>query len=209
MGDLSADSIIIPRLIVGLGNPGKKYDKTRHNVGFDAVDRLAHRWQISIAEQRRFNANFGEGFARPGVKVALLKPLTYMNRSGQAIRAALDWFKLEPQSVLVIYDDMDLPVGRMRMRLAGSAGGHNGMKSAIAHLNSQEFPRLRIGIGPPAHPAGHPDQQVVSHVLGRFSATEAKVIDGILDWVGDAIALSTNKGVENAMNLYNGRVYGE
>lgn len=209
MEDLSSDSIIVPKLIVGLGNPGKKYDRTRHNVGFDAVDCLASRWQIPMADQRRFNANFGEGVIRPGVKVALLKPLTYMNRSGQAIRAALDWFKLEPQSVLVIYDDMDLPMGRMRIRLTGSAGGHNGMKSAIAHLNSQDFPRLRIGIGTPSHPSDHPDQQVVSHVLGRFSSEEEKIIKGILEWVGDAVSLSLNQGVAKAMSLYNGRSYGE
>ncbi|NEQ96440.1 MAG: aminoacyl-tRNA hydrolase [Cyanothece sp. SIO2G6] len=209
MGDLSSDDIVIPRIIVGLGNPGKKYERTRHNVGFDAVNHLAHRWQISMTEHRRFNAHFGEGFARPGMKVALLKPLTYMNRSGQSIRAALDWFKLEPQSVLVIYDDMALPMGRIRIRLSGSAGGHNGVKSAIAHLNSQDFPRLRIGIGPPSHPADHPDKQVVSHVLGRFSAQETTVISDILEWVGDAVALSVHKGVNSAMNLYNGRVYGE
>lgn len=204
-----SEDLIIPRLIVGLGNPGKKYDKTRHNVGFDAVDCLAKRWQISCAENRRFNGNFGEGFAYPGKKVALLKPLTYMNRSGQSIRAALDWFKLEASDVLVIYDDMALPLGRLRIRQAGSAGGHNGMKSAIAHLGSQDFPRLRIGIGEPRHPESDTDRKVVSHVLGKFSGDETKVMNDILQWVSDAVDLSVRNGVSKAMNLYNGRVYGE
>ena len=200
---------MVPRLIVGLGNPGKKYDKTRHNIGFDAVDCLAKRWQISLAENRRFNGNFGEGFAYPGKKVALLKPLTYMNRSGQSIRAALDWFKLEASDVLVIYDDMALPLGRLRIRQAGSAGGHNGVKSAIAHLGSQDFPRLRIGIGEPRHPESDTDRKVVSHVLGKFSGDENKVMMDILQWVSDAVDLSVRNGVSKAMNLYNGRVYGE
>ena len=200
---------MIPRLIVGLGNPGKKYNKTRHNIGFDAVDCLAKRWQVSLSENRRFNGHFGEGFAYPGKKVALLKPLTYMNRSGQSIRAALDWFKLEPSSVLIIYDDMALPIGRLRIRQSGSAGGHNGVKSAIAHLGSQDFPRLRIGIGEPRHPESETDRKVVSHVLGKFSGDESKVMDDILQWVSDAVDLSIRNGISKAMNLYNGRVYGE
>lgn len=203
------EDIIVPRLIVGLGNPGKKYDKTRHNIGFDAVDCLAKRWQVSLSENRRFNGNFGEGFAYPGKKVALLKPLTYMNRSGQSIRAALDWFKIEPSEVLVIYDDMALPIGRLRIRQSGSAGGHNGVKSAIAHLGSQDFPRLRIGIGEPRHPEADGDRKVVSHVLGKFSGDESKVMSDILQWVSDAVDLSIRSGTAKAMNLYNGRVYGE
>ena len=210
MGESSATlgETVSPRLIVGLGNPGKKYERTRHNVGFDAVDRLAKRWQITLNEHRRFNAEFGEGFARPGQKIALLKPLTYMNRSGQSIRAALDWFKIPPESVFVIYDDMALPLGKLRIRLSGSAGGHNGVKSAIAHLGTQDFPRLRIGIGPPTNGADE-DRQVVSHVLGKFSPSEASTIQGLLDWVGDAVDLSVRTGPSKAMNLYNGRVYGE
>ncbi|NEQ12197.1 MAG: aminoacyl-tRNA hydrolase, partial [Moorea sp. SIO4E2] len=139
--------IIIPQLIVGLGNPEPKYDKTRHNIGFEVVDAIARRLQISGNEHRRFQGWFGQGIGLKGNKLSLLKPLTYMNRSGQAIRAVTDWYKLKPESVLIIYDDMDLPVGRLRLRLSGSAGGHNGMKSAIAHLGTQNFPRLRIGIG--------------------------------------------------------------
>lgn len=204
-----ADNVVFPSLIVGLGNPGKKYENTRHNVGFDAVDCLAKRWQVSLSANRRFNADCGEGFVKPGMKVTLLKPSTYMNRSGQSIRAAADWFKIAPESILVIYDDMALPIGRIRLRLSGSAGGHNGVKSAIAHLNSQDFPRLRIGIGAPSKESDDPDKKVVSHVLGRFSVQESKVVKDILEWVGDAVTLSMTKGVEQAMNLYNGRTYGE
>ncbi|XHX76311.1 MAG: aminoacyl-tRNA hydrolase [Stenomitos frigidus ULC029] len=114
---------VIPQLIVGLGNPGAKYDRTRHNIGFEAVDTLAKVWQISLSENRKFQGCFGEGVAAGRVKIRLLKPTTYMNNSGQAIRAVTDWYKLPPGSVLVIYDDMDLPVGKLRLRLSGSAGG--------------------------------------------------------------------------------------
>lgn len=129
-------ALVIPQLIVGLGNPEPKYDQTRHNIGFAAVDALARSWQIALSENRKFQGVFGEGRGPKADKIRLLKPLTYMNRSGQAIRAVTDWYKLPPESVLVIYDDMDLPLGKIRLRLSGSAGGHNGMKSAIAHLSS-------------------------------------------------------------------------
>jgi len=123
-----------------------------------------------------------------------------MNRSGQAIRAATDWYKLPPESVLVIYDDMDLPVGRLRLRLSGSAGGHNGMKSAIAHLGTQNFPRLRIGIGRSGAEEGS-----ISHVLGRFSSAENQMMPEILQLVVGAVELSLKQGIEKAMSLYNNR----
>lgn len=196
----SPSTLVIPQLIVGLGNPEPKYDKTRHNIGFDAVDALARTWQVSWSENRRFQALFGEGRVPRGDKLLLLKPLTYMNRSGQAIRAALDWYKLPPESVLIIYDDMDLPVGRLRLRLSGSAGGHNGMKSAIAHLGTQNFPRLRIGIG-----KSGTDKDTVSHVLGKFSPQETKLMPEVLQLVVDAVELGLKQGVEKAMSLYNNR----
>lgn len=200
----TGETPVIPQLIVGLGNPGQKYDRTRHNVGFDLVDRLAKLWSISLSEQRKFQGWVGEGFAFPGKKVRLLKPLTYMNRSGQSIRAVVDFYKLPPTAVLVVYDDMDLPVGRLRLRLSGSAGGHNGMKSAIAHLNTQDFPRLRIGIGAPK--AATPEQKdTVSHVLGRFSPDEQKLLAAVMDWSEGAIELSLKEGVSKAMSLYNNR----
>ena len=135
----ASQALVIPQLIVGLGNPEPKYDHTRHNVGFAAVDALARSWQIPLSENRKFQGVFGEGREPQADKIRLLKPLTYMNRSGQAIRAVSDWYKLQPRKVLVIYDDMDLPMGKIRLRLSGSAGGHNGMKSAIAHLGTENF----------------------------------------------------------------------
>lgn len=191
-----------PQLIVGLGNPGDKYRGTRHNIGFEVVDRLAQTWQIPLTEERKFQGRYGAGRARGG-KIALLQPLTYMNRSGQAVRVVMDWFKLMPQSVLVVYDDMDLPVGRLRLRLAGSAGGHNGMKSIISHLGTQDFPRLRLGIGSRADEA--PKDAVISHVLGRFSAAERQAMDAVVATAMDAIDLSLQQGVEKAMSLYNSR----
>ncbi|HAA30548.1 MAG TPA: aminoacyl-tRNA hydrolase [Cyanobacteria bacterium UBA8553] len=196
----SPSTLVIPQMIVGLGNPEPKYDKTRHNIGFDAVDALAKTWQVSWSENRRFQALCGEGRGPRGDKRLLLKPLTYMNRSGQAIRAALDWYKLPPESVLIIYDDMDLPVGRLRLRLSGSAGGHNGMKSAIAHLGTQNFPRLRIGIG-----KSGTDKDTVSHVLGKFSPRETQLMPEVLQLVVDAVELGLKQGIEKAMSLYNNR----
>jgi peptidyl-tRNA hydrolase, PTH1 family len=200
---------VLPQLIVGLGNPGTKYDQTRHNVGFEAIDALAHTWQIPLAENRKFHGIFGEGIAVKGQKIRLLKPTTYMNLSGQSIRAVLDWYKLPPESVLVIYDDMDLPIGKLRLRQSGSAGGHNGMKSTIAHLNSQNFPRLRIGIGSPqsSSKAAKAKQsgEVVSHVLGRFGQAEDKAIAEVLQLVIGAVEMSLKQGIPKAMSLYNNR----
>ena len=190
---------IVPELIVGLGNPEPKYDKTRHNIGFDAVDELAKIWQLDLKENKRFQGLFAEGVAPGGKKIRLLKPLTYMNRSGQSVRAVTDWYKLNPQSVLIIYDDMDLPVGRLRIRFTGSAGGHNGMKSIISHLGSKDFPRLRIGIG-----KSDGGKQTVSHVLGKFAPAEQKVIEEVLYVSVKAIELSLKKGIEQSMNRYNG-----
>lgn len=198
---VTQSALATPQLIVGLGNPEPKYEQTRHNIGFAAVDALARSWKVPLAENRKFQGEFGEGLGTRGEKVRLLKPLTYMNNSGQAIRAAVDWYKISPESILVIYDDMDLPIGKIRLRLAGSAGGHNGMKSAIAHLGTQNFPRLRIGIGKPQNPS--PDKNTISHVLGRFSIAENQVIAEVLQSVVECVELSLKQGVEKAMNRYN------
>jgi PTH1 family peptidyl-tRNA hydrolase len=197
--------LVIPQLIVGLGNPEPKYDQTRHNIGFAAVDAISRAWQIPLAENRKFQGDFGEGIAPIGGKIRLLKPLTYMNRSGQAIQAVTSWYKLPAESVLIIYDDMDLPIGKTRLRLSGSAGGHNGMKSAIAHLSSQDFPRLRIGIGKPKDAANSDDSATVSHVLGRFSASENQLMSLVLQFVVECVELSLKQGVEKAMNRCNSR----
>ncbi|MBE9038375.1 aminoacyl-tRNA hydrolase [aff. Roholtiella sp. LEGE 12411] len=198
-------AMVIPQLIVGLGNPDPKYDQTRHNIGFAAVDALSRYWHIPITENRKFQGEYGEGIAPGGGKIRLLKPLTYMNRSGQSIQAVTSWYKLPPESVLVIYDDMDLPLGKTRLRLSGSAGGHNGMKSAIAHLSTQNFPRLRIGIGKPIGAANSDNSEAVSHVLGRFTVTETQLMSSVIQFMVECIELSLKQGVEKAMNLCNSR----
>ena len=186
------------KLIVGLGNPGDKYDKTRHNIGFEIVDRLAENWQLDWGKNNRFKGYYCEGFAPRIGKTRLLKPTTYMNNSGQAIRAVCDWYKFSPESVLIIYDDLDLPVGRLRLRLSGSAGGHNGMKSIISHLGTQNFPRLRIGI---QKTEGSKD--TIGHVLGKFSPEEQPHINEVLKIAPEVIETALIDGIEKAMSLYN------
>jgi peptidyl-tRNA hydrolase, PTH1 family len=188
---------VFPRLIVGLGNPGAKYDRTRHNIGFDLIDQLAKRWQIPVSDQKRFQGQVGEGWVNRQ-KIVLLKPQTFMNLSGQSVRSVLDWYKLAPTEVLVLYDDLDLPLGKLRIRLAGSAGGHNGMKSIISHLGTPTFPRLRMGIG-------KSQDETISHVLGKFSAAEAAIVGEILHLAADAVDLSLGVGVEKSMSKYNNR----
>ncbi len=203
---ITLPTLVIPQLIVGLGNPEPKYDQTRHNIGFAAIDALSRNWHIPVTENRKFQGQFGEGLALGSKKIRILKPLTYMNRSGESIQAVTSWYKLSPESVLVIYDDMDLPLGKTRLRLSGSAGGHNGIKSTISHLNSQNFPRLRIGIGKPKNLPNNPnndDGGTVSHVLGKFSPQEAKLIDPILAFVVECVELTLKQGVEKAMNRCN------
>jgi peptidyl-tRNA hydrolase, PTH1 family len=195
-----SDELVIPQLIVGLGNPGTKYAQTRHNVGFDLLDSLAKSWQISLADRKQFQGIYGEGFGSNNAKVRLLKPQTFMNLSGQSVRAAIDWFKLPPESVLVVYDDLDLPLGKIRLRLSGSAGGHNGMKSIIAHLGTQNFPRVRIGIGKSTG-----EKDTISHVLGKFSAPEVPIVSEVIYLVNDSIEMSLKQGVEKAMSLYNSK----
>ncbi|OEF95755.1 aminoacyl-tRNA hydrolase [Desulfuribacillus alkaliarsenatis] len=157
------------KLIVGLGNPGQQYKDTRHNVGFMLVDELANELGIKV-EQSKFKGLVGEGRLEGG-KVALLKPMTYMNLSGESVRAAMDWYKLDEQDILVVYDDLDLEVGKLRFRPKGGAGGHNGIKSLTAHLGTEQYSRLKIGIGRPVH------GDVVNHVLTKFSSEERDIID--------------------------------
>lgn len=186
------------KLIVGLGNPGDKYDKTRHNIGFEAIDRLADTWQMAWRENSRFKGYYSEGAAPTLGKVRLLKPTTYMNHSGQAVRSVCDWYKFSPDSVLIIYDDLDLPVGRLRLRLSGSAGGHNGMKSIISHLGTETFPRLRIGIK-----KTEANKDTISHVLGKFSPEEQPAIKEALNQIPEVVKVALTDGIEKAMSLYN------
>lgn len=184
------------KLIVGLGNPGIKYAQTRHNVGFVAVDRLSEAWGIPV-NSFKWNADVGEGHIR-GEKVILCKPQTFMNRSGLAVRPAVDYFNLDIEDLVIVYDDLDLPPGKIRLRLKGSAGGHNGMKSVIQHLGTDHFKRIRIGIGRPESP--HP---VTDYVLRPFAKDEEESVADALDRVVAAINCWTESTFLEAMNRYN------
>ena len=184
------------RLIVGLGNPGKKYEQTRHNVGFMVVDRLASNCGAELANHLRWRAHVAK---LPGSGVILMKPQTFMNESGQSVGAALRFYKLEPEQVLVVYDDVSIPFGSLRFRMAGSAGGHNGIKSIIAHLGGDRFPRLKIGIGNDTR------NSMTGHVLGKFSTGEANELENTLATAAEAVQLSLSDGVEAAANAFNTR----
>jgi len=192
-------------LVVGLGNPGEKYAGTRHNVGFMALEQLAKRQNSSFKQQSKLHALAAEVGQGPE-RLRLLMPQTYMNDSGRPIRAALDWFGFEPSQMLILVDDMDLPLGRLRLRLSGGAGGHNGLRSTIAHLGGQEFPRLRIGIGAPALNPVERKQRTVGHVLGRFAVAEQPVLEEVIDEVLAGLDLIQRLGFERAGNRLNGFV---
>lgn len=180
-------------LIVGLGNPGAEYERTRHNVGYLFIDHLASLWSIDLKPERKFKGIYGE--KKP---MRLLKPTTFMNLSGHSLQLCCSWYKLEPRSVLVVYDDMDLPLGKLRIRTSGSAGGHNGIKSIIQDLGTQDFSRLRIGIGS-AEIGG-----AVNHVLGKFNSEEMRLLPEIFKVTDQAIATIKHSGIAKAMSLYNG-----
>ena len=191
------------RLVVGLGNPGSKYEGTRHNIGFMALERMASREGFSFRQQSKLHglaAEHGIGESR----LRLLMPQTYMNDSGRSIRAALDWFGFTPEQLLVLVDDMDIPLGRLRLRAQGSAGGHNGLRSTIQHLGTQAFPRLRIGIGAPADNPAERRARTVSHVLGPFSRAEQSEVDAVLDGVLEAIQRIQRQNLDRAGNWING-----
>lgn len=184
-------------LLVCLGNYGQKYENTRHNIGFMAADRLVEKRDLRC-NKLRFRAlteliDFG------GERVLLMKPQTYMNLSGEAVGEAARFYKIPSDHVLVIYDDISLPIGKLRIRGSGSAGGHNGIKNIIAHLGTDVFPRVKVGIGAPAHP----DYDMVDWVIGTFSAQEKKIVDEALDRALEAAECIVEKGVSEAQNRYN------
>jgi PTH1 family peptidyl-tRNA hydrolase len=191
------------QLLVGLGNPGVQYAGTRHNVGFMALERLAAQNGSTFRQQSKLHGLLAEVGSGPN-RLRLLMPQTFMNDSGRSIRAALDWFDLEPHQLLVLVDDMDLPLGRMRLRRSGGAGGHNGLRSTISHLGGEAFPRLRIGIGAPALNPVERKQRTVGHVLGRFSPAEQPLLDEVLEEVLAGVALIQRLGLERAGNQLNG-----
>ncbi|MGG7059499.1 aminoacyl-tRNA hydrolase [Clostridium nigeriense] len=182
-------------LVVGLGNPGKEYDGTRHNIGFEAVDYISKKYNIDV-NRTKFKGVFGEGFIN-GCKVVLLKPTTYMNLSGESIREAINFYKLEKEEVIVIYDDISLEVGKLRIREKGSAGGHNGIKSIIANMSTDVFPRIKIGVG-------QPKGDLVSHVLGKFSKEELQDLNEVIDASAKAVEIIIKDGTKEAMNELNG-----
>jgi PTH1 family peptidyl-tRNA hydrolase len=183
------------KLIVGLGNPGTRYARSRHNVGFMIADRFARAHALTFA-RKRFNAQIAEGDIA-GKRVMIAKPQTFMNLSGEAVGKVFAFYKIAPHDLLVIYDDLDLPLGKMRLRPKGSAGGHHGMESIIARIGTSDFPRLRIGIGRPS-----PDADV-DHVLGSFDADERAVMDETLAHAVEAIGVWVVEGIESAMNRFN------
>ncbi|WCK54630.1 aminoacyl-tRNA hydrolase [Aneurinibacillus sp. Ricciae_BoGa-3] len=185
------------KVIVGLGNPGREYEKTKHNVGFWAIDQLARNWNISLNEGK-FKGLLGEG--RVGSeKVILVKPLTYMNLSGECVGPLLHFYKVNPEEdLLVIFDDMDIPCGKIRLRTKGSSGGHNGMKSLISHLGTEEFKRVKIGIDRP-----QPGRKVVDHVLSSFTPDDLPVVEDAVKRAAEAAKAWTEISFLRVMNQFN------
>ena len=184
-------------LLVCLGNPGREYAETWHNVGFLAADRLAEKTGARI-DRLKFRALTGV-VELGGQRVLVMKPQTYMNLSGEAAGEAARFYKLPPERVLVISDDVALPIGKMRIRAGGSAGGHNGLKSIIQHLGSDAFPRIRVGVGAPAHP----EYEMVDWVIGRFTPAERKELTAMLDRAVEAADCLIREGVQKAQNRFN------
>ena len=182
-------------LIVGLGNPGEEYKGTRHNVGFDAIDIISRKYNIEV-NRAKFKGMYGEGFIN-GEKVMLLKPTTYMNLSGESISEIANFYKIPHEDIVVIYDDISLDIGKLRIRAKGSAGGHNGIKSIISCLGGDVFPRVKVGVGAPKG-------SLVSHVLGKFSPEEREILDKALEASADAAVAIFMQDTNYAMNKFNG-----
>lgn len=187
------------KMIVGLGNPGSKYNDTKHNIGFMAVDRIVKKLDVNFTEDKNFKAEIGSDFIN-GEKIYFIKPTTFMNNSGIAVKALLTYYNISIKDMIIIYDDLDMEVGKIRFRQKGSAGGHNGIKSIIAHLGTQEFDRIKVGI---ARPNGR--MTVINHVLGKFDKNDEIMISNTLDKVDNAVNyyLQTND-FQKTMQKYNG-----
>lgn len=184
------------KVIVGLGNPGSEYAATRHNVGFMAIDAMAAKYGVQVWRDK-FLAQIGECMIG-NEKVLLVKPQTYMNLSGEAVGPLLSWYKLPSDQMAVLYDDMDIEVGSARIRLKGSAGGHNGIKSILAHIGTEDFARFRIGIGRPAK-----GWSVVDHVLAKFSDADRAAVENVVEKIVPAVECFVKNGIDLTMNRYN------
>ncbi|MFS0725075.1 aminoacyl-tRNA hydrolase [Paenibacillus sp. 1P07SE] len=182
--------------IVGLGNPGSKYESTRHNVGFMVIDELSRRWSIPVS-QSKCRALLGDGHVA-GQKVALLKPMTYMNLSGESVRAFLDYYKADLSEAIIVYDDLDTQIGRIRLRYQGSAGGHNGIKSIIAHTGTQIFNRVRMGISRP-----EPGGDIADYVLSGFAKSEREPLSEMIGYACEAIEHALGHPWESTMGKFN------
>ena len=190
-------------IIAGLGNPTKQYEGTRHNVGFEVIDALARKYNIDV-DTKKHRAYIGKGMIE-GQKVILAKPQTYMNLSGESVRSLLDYYKVdEEQELLVIYDDISLGVGQIRIRAKGSAGGHNGIKNIIAHLGGQVFPRIKVGVGEKP-----PKWDLADYVLGHFSQGERTIMEDAVKEAADAVMEAVEEGIDHAMNSHNRKKGGQ
>lgn len=183
-------------LIIGLGNPEEEYSKTRHNMGFNVINKIAKNYNIDITREK-FNSLYGAGTIE-GKKVVLVKPQTYMNLSGQAVREFSNFYKIDKENIIVIYDDMDIEKGTMKIRKKGGPGNHNGMKSVVQEINTDEFPRIRIGIGTPEY-----KNDMVNYVIGNISDDEYKILEGGVNKATEAIPAILKYGIDKAMNQYN------
>ena len=184
-------------IIAGLGNPTREYEKTRHNVGFEVIDVLADMLGTTV-EEKKFKGCYGRGIIG-GEKVLLLKPQTFMNLSGESIRAASDFYKVDPEHIIIIYDDISLDVGQLRIRKKGSAGGHNGFKNIIAHLGTQEFPRIKVGVGDKPK-----KMDLADYVLSRFSKEDRAAMEDAFKEAAKAVEVMITEGMDTAMNQFNG-----
>ncbi len=188
-------------LIVGLGNPGRQYARTRHNAGFMVLDRLARRWQVSLVEKKKFQARLVL-VEKDGRKLLLSEPETFMNASGEAVQAISAFYRVAAEKILVVLDDADLPLGQIRLRPRGSSGGHHGLESIEQHLGTRDFPRLRIGIGREEGGA----REITDYVLSQFSPGETELLERVLIRACEQVECWAGEGLSQAMNKFNGKV---
>ena len=189
-------------LIAGLGNPGSKYLETRHNIGFMALEKIAKKESVSFTMNKKIFANVAS-FSNGDKKQRLLMPNTFMNESGRSIKSAIEWFGIEKNEILILVDDMDLPLGTLRLRTGGSSGGHNGLKNIISHLGTDDFCRLRIGIGSPSNSNFERKRKAIPHVLGQFDKEEERIIGNVLEKITNGLDLIKNLGLDKGVTYLN------